>query len=93
VIYHLWGFLGREIQILGLKCFLTSMRSHFGLKICWRLVEDRFRGCTVKYHVTYCLLVLLGWEIQILGLKYFLTSKSVGGWLMKDLEAVRQNMM
>ena len=73
--------------------FLASMRSHFGLKICWRLAEDRFRGCTVKYHVTYRLWVLLGWEIQILGLKYFLTSKSAGGWLMKDLEAVRQNIM
>ena len=29
------------------------MRSHFGLKICWRLAEDRFRGYLVKYHVAY----------------------------------------
>ena len=45
--------LGWEIQIMGLKYFLTLMRLHFGLKICWRLAEDRFRGYTVKYHMTY----------------------------------------
>ena len=37
-----------------------------------RLAEDRFRGYTVKYHVTYHLRVFLGWEIEILSLKCFL---------------------
>ena len=70
------------------------LRGFPGIGGCWRPGKAKFRGCIVKYHVTYHLWGFLGWEIQILGFKCFLTSmfhilasKPAGGWLRTDVEA------
>ena len=34
-------------------------------------IDERFRGCTAKYHVIYHLWGFLGQEIQILGFQCF----------------------
>ena len=66
------------------------LRGFPGIGGCWRPGKAKFRGCIVKYHVTYHLWGFLGWEIQILGLICFLTSmrSHAGGWLRTELEAV-----
>jgi hypothetical protein len=65
---------------IGFKIF-------FDLQICWRLADERFRGCMSKYDVTYHLWGFLGWEIQIFGLEYFFDLNEFTFWPQNLLEA------